>query len=726
MKDINEMKHFHLLEQIVNNISKRTRRDDTRFFEIMTCHALMKLPSMMNVRVDAFNYGNHNINMYGVAFASSGFSKGYASRILKSEITQKFFNKYRRNVAPFVIDANLRDIANKRAASQNLDPDETLLKVQGEYNKTGEDVYEFDSGSPEGIKQQRERILMGGIGALNYEVDEMASKFMTLTDIDHVFLDLFDGSIGTKLTKNTQDNKRSVQMFGQCPTNLLLFGEDNTLFDGGSNEKTFLNFLNKGYARRSWFGTSEINPPKAVSVDKRLREVLDISIGSETQAISDSLAVLADDVNAGVTVTVSQAAMRLLVEYELYCETEANKIPTTTQVNRIFIKETQGRYFKAIRVAGGFAWLDNKRQVEVEHIEAAIKLAEMSGKCLRELLSRPPVYARLAQYLALEPIPKTHADLMENLPFYPSSGNQQRDMLKFAISWGYKNNVVITRYFQEDIEFIKGEALQETNLDELRFSYSREPDGVNGYKLINNAKLDKLHNLTQNPYNNWCVHGFTDGYRHSSKVAQGFNLIVIDVDGGYTIAQAKELFQNYVYHIYTTKSHKKVIEKKNPKGEDRFRIILVMSHMLKLNADDYKQFMANVHSTLPFKADTQTGEIARKWECAKGEYFTNTEGKLFDVLPMIPKSRRCDERDKVLSKINHFDNLERWFYIQIVENGNRNNYMIRFALMLVSHGHGVAEIVKRVKDLNAKLPDPMEESELNATVFQTVKKRSRV
>jgi len=221
----------------------------------------------------------------------------------------------------------------------------------------------------------------------------------------------------------------------------------------------------------------------------------------------------------------------------------------------------------------------------------------------------------------------------------------------------------------------------------------------------------------------WTTHGFLDGHRHSSKVIQGFNLIVLDIDEGTTIEQVKTVLEGYTYHLYTTKSHGKVTNK-NPNGDDRFRVVIPTSHILKMDADNYKQFMANIHEFLPFETDEQTGEIARKWESADSKVYFYNEGKLFDVLPFIPKTRMCEERKKAIKPIEGVTGIQRWFLLKINEDGNRNNHLFRFGVMLLEGGIELDDAEMHVEKLNELLDDPIDDERLRKTVFKSMARHS--
>jgi hypothetical protein len=164
--------------------------------------------------------------------------------------------------------------------------------------------------------------------------------------------------------------------------------------------------------------------------------------------------------------------------------------------------------------------------------------------------------------------------------------------------------------------------------------------------------------------------------------------------------------------LYTTKRH--------TADENRFRIILPINYELDMDAKDYKEFMAHIYEWLPFQVDTGTNQRARKWLSNDGHYEYN-EGELLDALPFIPKTSKNEERKQLMNSQQSMDNLERWV-INNIGDGNRNNMLLRYAMILLDGGFDFEAIRQRVMALNEKIVDKLEESEVMATIMVTVMK----
>jgi hypothetical protein len=202
--------------------------------------------------------------------------------------------------------------------------------------------------------------------------------------------------------------------------------------------------------------------------------------------------------------------------------------------------------------------------------------------------------------------------------------------------------------------------------------------------------------------------------RCAENVIKGFNMVVIDVDDGISIDAAKYLLEDYKFLIYTTKRH--------TEQQNRFRMIFPLSHVVELGSVEFKEFMSNVYSWLPFEVDDQTSDIARKWASYDSTYEYNNEGKMLDAMMFIPKTKKAETRKQIVNSQASLNNLERWF-INHTEPGNRSNQMVKYALMLVDSGRNIEDVKDKLLSLNGRLDNPLDEHEILSTIMITVSKK---
>ncbi|MCD1628454.1 hypothetical protein [Marinobacter shengliensis] len=713
--DYDNLQYHPFTEKVVNSICNRVGTDERSFFRNHVNYYLTAVAAMMRASIKQPGKGMQPVNTFVVNLAPTGFGKGHSTAIIENELIHTFRDRFVNETLPLMAEQNIPKLAVKRAARKGTDPTEEEQRTHREFGSHGTLLFSFDSATPAAIKQLRNMLLMANAGAMNFQVDEIGANLMSNLDIMGLFLELFDGSVKQKLVKNTTDSIRSEEIQGITPTNMMLFGVPNALLDGGKTEETFNHLLGMGYARRCFFGyvNDEVaeSKPKLLSPQEKLDKAKQMASDNTLAEASKHLGNLANMINAHKQIIVPDETSLLYFEYENDCAQRAHNIPIQQDLVRSELKQ---RFFKAMKLAAAYAFIDESPEVTPDHYRAAIKVAEDSGEAFQRIQKRDRTYMKLAKFMARIPEEVTHTDLIEDLPFYPKASNQQRELINQAISWGYKNNIIIKKRFTDGIEFLRGETLKETDLDKLRVAYSQ--DIAVGYKN-EVAPWDKLHVLTQANGLHWVNHFLSNGevglgHRKEDQCEKGFNLIVLDIDKGTTLEMAKQVLKGHKALYYTTKRH--------TPDEHRFRIILPTNYELALDDKDYKEFMKNLFESLPFQVDSQVGQRARKWLSCQGHY-EYTDGELFDVLPYIPKTSKNEERQRRIQDLQNLDNLERWV-INTTGDGNRNNQLLRFAMILVDGGFKYEDVQRKVLDMNDKLADKLEESEIFATVMTTVGK----
>jgi hypothetical protein len=710
VKAIDSVPYHDTAETLVDILRQRTQNNNPQFFRVLVSYHLAKIASMMRVKIATKERGVIPVNLYAINLASSGCDKGHSTSILEEHITNEFRTTYYEQTYPLVVEENLAKLATKRAYVKDADPDEMLASVTKEFECLGPLPFSFNSGTTPAVKQTRHQLLMAGIGSMCLEIDEIGSNLLGNADVLTTMLELFDvGKIKQKLTKNTKENQRSEEIDGKTPTNLNLFGTPAKLLDGSKVEQEFYSFLETGYARRCFFGYTRtaikdltLTPEQvydSLTDPKSLKQVTDIST---------RFGQLANIVNYDKVITVSKDVSLLLIEYRMACERLSASMGE--HEDEILKAEIAHRYFKALKLAGAYAFIDGDSEITEDNMYSAIKMAEESGKALNNVLKRDRNYVKLAKYIASIGHEVTHVDLTEDLPFYRGAVAHKNELIQHAITWGYKNHIIIKKSFNSGIEFLRGETLQATDLEKMRLAYSN--DIATGYKNVI-APFTKLHQLTQKDNLHWINHYTEDGHRKDENIIPGFNMIVLDIDDGTSIDTIKNLMQDYTCMIHTTKRHTPAYH--------RFRIVLPTNYFLELDGPDFKEFMVNIFDWLPFDVDRATGQRARKWLTHNGHYEYLMGGKLLDALEFIPKTAKNDERKKAIMDSQSLSNLERWF-VTNASNGNRNNQLLRYALMLVDTGMDFNGIRDSVLSLNSKLTNRLEKAEIDSTILVTVSK----
>lgn len=714
--DVSKFKPNATVESIVDVLCKRVQNPDRNFFTILICYHLTKLASMMNVRLDGKGFGDIIINNYSINAAPSGFGKDYATNIIEQEIVHLFYTDYREITFPMICKENMEALANERVIKNDSRYMTELEAITAEFQKAGGLLTSFDSATTPGVKVYRNKLLLGSIGSLNLEMNELGNNLLNNKELFDIFLELYEGVIRPKLIKGTKDDARSEEILGKVPSNMLLYGTPTSLCDGASVEQLFMSLLTVGYARRCLFGYSSVDYSiKNLTLEERIEHLKAVHNDNQLEQIAIDLRSLADPINHKLVITISDDVIEHVIRYQMHCEKMYSECKSSDEIRRA---EYRGRYYKALKLAGAFAFIENSVSLNINNWEAAVIIVEQSGKCFNQLLKTDPIHVRLCKYLAECRDAVTLAELVEELSYFPKQSSSQKDLIKLAIAHGHKNNIIVKRSIIDDIEFYSGEALVATDLNNLIVSYTRSPfiGASSNYINTTTAGFDKLPTLFTLADGHWCNHCLVDGNR--KEIIRGFNLIVLDIDGLTPLTAAIEMLKSYTYHIYTTKSHK-INKNTETDACDRYRIVLPTNFILKLSQEEYKEFMNNIFEFLPFESDEQTGQANRKWLSNPNALLFSNEGQLFDVLPFIPKTKKNEERKQVVKSIGSLDALESYFY-QLAYEGNRNNTLFRYGATLFDSGCDIEDIIDKVTSFNKKLPNPISNERLESTVIKSI------
>lgn len=710
MLNIDNFSYNNNSEQIVELLVKKTQNNNPLFFRILTAYYFSMMASMMRVSIKTHDRGKIPVNMYAINLNASGTGKGHSTNIIENEVIQLFRKRFINETFEHAASENINLLAAKRAARSGAFVENEKGKLKTEYKNSGALLFSFDSATAPAVKQYRHKLLLAEAGALNLQIDEIGSNLLGNIEALTLFLELYDvGLTKQKLVKNTAENTRVQDIEGRTPANMLLFGTPVKLLDGGKTEEEFFSMLETGYARRCLFGYAtqadkDLQLTAAEVYDKLTNKANDQFITNFSQYVEQ----LADPANLHRVLDISKNTTLELLEYKLQCEREAATYPEHEEVRKA---ELSHRYFKALKLAGAYAFIDNSNEVMLQHLHEAIKLVEASGRAFSSLLQRDKPYVKLAKYIASCGKDLTQADLVEDLPYYKGPSSHKADLMNLAIAYGYRNNIIIKKDYLDGIEFISGESLEETDLNKCIVSYSNE---ISINYRNDSAPFDDLYKMTSAPGIHWANHHFFDGHRADADTKKGFNLLVLDVDEGTDLETVKFLMKDFTYMYYTTKRH--------TNQENRFRFILPINYVLELDTNDYKELMEGIYDWLPFKVDTATKDRCRKWLSNPNGHYGYNHGTLVDILPFIPKTSKNDARKADLSMYTNLDNLERWM-LNNSGSGNRNNMLLRYALLLFDIGNDFETIRQKIFSLNSKMDSPISEAEIMSTIMITISKK---
>lgn len=727
--DISEWKHDPLVERITDFLISKLRSSSSKFPRVMTAYHLAKMAAAQQCMIKTLDRGVIPVNLYSINFAPSGFGKGLSLALLDEHVFRGFKDMYSTDALPYSETKNLSRLSALRAGQENINIVDAEKLVAADFQRAGPFLMEFDSATIPAVKQMRNKIQMAGLGSVSLEIDEFGNKLLNEQEVLTAFLELYDiGQIKEKLTKNTNDNLRTYALKSPTPTNLLLFGTHKAVLDGGNVEAGFRAMLQSGFGRRCLFAFEPDSQRREIGSARELLTQMQNNSGNSVVDLYDQFEELGEAHHSNKMLNVNEEVTLLYLEYLLWCEKRASDMCPESQ--ELEITELEHRYFKALKLAGAFAFAHMSLDITVEHMQSAIKLVEESGDMYHELLKVEPAYARIATYLGSQSHRElTQTEMLSEMPYYRGSQTVRKELLQLATAWGYRNGVLLKHNEVDGIELYTGKPIVETDMNALSLSYGIHP--AHRWTSVT-AKWANLPNLFSRQDFNFCTHQLerdpsvaTDKDnclpRAEENLIPGCELVVLDIDEGVSMTQAQVLLKDFTYYMYPTKSHRK------PKGPnnhvcDRFRIVLPLSHRFD-STEEYREFLDNIYAWLPFDVDTATKDPCRKWACNGGATVIANEGRPLDTLKFIPRTSKCVREKTKQASLADLERIERWYVTQASAGEGRNNQLAKYAFYLVDGGADYPTVSVKVKDLNRKFEHPLSETQIDRTVLVSAQKR---
>ena len=264
------------------------------------------------------------------------------------------------------------------------------------------------------------------------------------------------------------------------------------------------------------------------------------------------------------------------------------------------------------------------------------------------------------------------------------------------------------------------------------------------FKMLK-VPFKKLVDLMGSDYN-YSAGSFIDGYRNMKNYANFQDIIILDVDDGLTLKEAKNIFEPFTYIIATTKSHQK---EKNNIVCDRYRILLPLEKQMKLTSVDYSDTMVEVMKEYNF-VDKSCKDSSRFYYPAKDSQVIYHSGFIeFDWIEYYNKAiqnrkARDEERQRLkayyenMNKRKEHDYNFEMEHIDVIRNligkpklleilkfdkfgaGGRNNYLYSVGRYFQDLGFEDEEIKNAILWINS-CGDGLTENEIVSTIFKSLR-----
>lgn len=273
-------------------------------------------------------------------------------------------------------------------------------------------------------------------GSLNIEIDEIGNAITSKAELFENLLTPYDNGDFQPVAKRTDSNAMDIS---GLPVNLYSFGNKVRLFNGDNTERDFIQLIDEGYGRRFIFvddnSTNKNKTPQEVLAEMKTSEDIRRARSKERNYIASVI----KRENFKKVLSLSDEAMLVYATIKAEGDSYVND---TKGLLPAVVADLSERYFKAVKLAGVYAFFDGSDTVEAKHMEQAYEIVKESSKVLADLRRIKPLHRRLLDAIVNEE-GKVTAQHMLAYPFINSTWTKKIyemiDLAKqLATSEGYE------------------------------------------------------------------------------------------------------------------------------------------------------------------------------------------------------------------------------------------------------------------------------------------------
>jgi len=219
----------------------------------------------------------------------------------------------------------------------------------------------------------------------------------------------------------------------------------------------------------------------------------------------------------------------------------------------------------------------------------------------------------------------------------------------------------------------------------------------------------------------WCATTFSNNYRRDDNATGRIDAVVFDIDSGLTVKDCLAKMQEREIQalIITTKSHR--VAKDKQIACDRYRVVIPLSQTATVSKEEYKNKVRAIAKALDLPSDPAAVNISRLWfgnPAAKHKY---TEGGAIDINAFDLDDPILEKQYVSYTESGDDSGIKRWFAKNWEKYGGRNRTLyIAKQFFLNDKGLPPHEVQEIVLEINRHIGVPLEEGELNKTVFKNM------
>ncbi len=582
----------------------------------------------------------------------------------------------------------------------------------------------------EGFLQHLEDLQNSPIGSgymYSGEIGAELSSNPAVIDCIKAIAELYDE--GNKDVKILKDRTRQSGVIKNMPCSAMLIGSQaNILFDENTKRKFKTEFSSK-LARRSFFNF--VNEDMPVESYETTAQYIEAARKREDTAtefrnkVIGTLEQIAKDLahKIGTYLEVDDAVRDVYILYHernLELAEELNGIHPMTQISRAHMQ------WKALKLAGALALLDNSSVIRVEHFKAGIEYTELLSNDLlsfeKELIKEPyEVFSDYVRSIMVDNKAEISLHNLRKLGYIPMKGNPTvkiKELVQLCTSY---DNEGIYALDNDTVKFQQIVKVTQIDVSYKSLSGTKEQRSTkcaDGFKHVQ-CTFDKLGDLLKHDtaYTSFI---FKDGVRSNDNIISGCKWLILDVDNTFsTSEETHEQLLDINHYIVRTS---------NPDNAFKYRVIIELDSEIDVHKNHWKIFLKEVAKELGINADDLgKSQIYYSYADSKDTMLSTLDGIPLEVKPILDRTMnkvyntspvKISDKAKQNELLNNkFETFKQAFYAPLSQGRRKLVWAGKTAIELGADETYVRELLKEINDF---WEYPMDDEKLNHTILNRI------
>ncbi len=655
------------IDDVVNYILKTADRTLDENIVRNAVHNLFAV--LINRRRKTLHVGKNNmlVNYFGIVLAGSNSGKGHINKKLSTLFDSEAFEKD-------VLSPQFMQCVESTAAHDGTAADSLQLLTR--YNQMS--IAINDESTTQGIHKIAEFFSILNSGSMNF----VNNEFFSTANMS-IMTQLLEGYDGNFAKPNIKGSDTNVYFdVKNVPVNLIGYSSIKPLLNNNNSFRDFAALMETGWFRRTWM-TTDNSHKKVAKIEEEyiLNDKTKFFLNMDMQDFIDfdfSNIYLSDDAKK---------------------KFEELRIDVINSEDKYIFGDYRDAY-KILKLAAIRAASELRDNISVLDLEYALSFEKHCHNEAAEMLSLKDDFVHA--YSILKNYHTSKTDMISRGIINSKISDKAFEEFLFRVAeYSASKHGQLISETRNGFKFYRVILPEKVSPSLVGISTSTQMGEGYVYEEVN---FERIANLLKADGINYSAGKFKDGIRRKENYYHRQSLIILDVDDGMTLQQAKHLFSNYKCVIGTTRNHQK---EKNGIICDRFRIILVPNQVMKFDPDTYYEFMINVYSYLGQSFDRACADASRMYFSSKDSDVWISEGEeLFDITPCIPHTKEEEATAKVVEKFEDSIGAMSFFALE-ASKGNRNKMLFRFAIMRKDDGVDYEKIRDENLSLKSRLTEPL-------------------